>query len=215
MPDMTRPARAERHALAATAAALGPDAPTLCDPWSVADLLAHLVLREGRPDLALGLGIPLLAGRLEQAQRQLAAGDFDRLVERVRSGPPAWHPTQVPALDDVANLFEFFVHHEDLRRASGKGPRPADADLDRALAGTLKRAGRLLFRRAGVGVTLVPDHGAAHTVHRPTGAGAVRVAGPVGELVLYAFGRRGVAQVRVDGPERARQVLATARLGLS
>ena len=37
-------ARLEREALCDTLLALGPDAPTLCDPWRTRDLAAHLVL---------------------------------------------------------------------------------------------------------------------------------------------------------------------------
>src|SRR5258706_5048708 len=50
-----RYARAERHALADTLLAAGPDAPTLCEGWATRDLAAHLVLRERRPDAAAGI----------------------------------------------------------------------------------------------------------------------------------------------------------------
>lgn len=70
--------------------AVGPDAPTLCDPWRARDLAAHLIIRETRPDLAAGMFVPRLGARLERAQDELAATDFAELVERVRSGPPRW-----------------------------------------------------------------------------------------------------------------------------
>ena len=77
---MTRYAQLERHALADTMLAVGPDAPTLCDPWRVRDLAAHLILRETRPDLAAGMFVPRLQARLERAQDELAATDFGELV---------------------------------------------------------------------------------------------------------------------------------------
>ena len=78
----------ERAALADLLDELGPDEPTLCEGWATRDLAAHLVIREGRPDVNAGIAIPLLAGRTARAQATLAAGDFTQLVDRVRTGPP-------------------------------------------------------------------------------------------------------------------------------
>ncbi len=111
--------------------AVGPDAPTLCDPWRVRDLAAHLIIRETRPDLAAGMFVPRLGARLERAQDELAATDFAELVERVRSGPPRWSAAGVPAVDEAMNRMEFFVHHEDVLRGDPTTPR---RDLDPGLA---------------------------------------------------------------------------------
>ena len=40
----------ERAALCDTLAAVGAEAPTLCEGWLTADLAAHLLAREKRPD---------------------------------------------------------------------------------------------------------------------------------------------------------------------
>lgn len=108
---MARPALTERVALADLAADVGPAAATMCEGWDVADLLAHIILRESRPDLAGGILIPALAGRLESAQRDLARTSFATLVDTVRTGPPVWSPTRIGAVDEMVNLTEFFVHH--------------------------------------------------------------------------------------------------------
>ncbi|UJH71014.1 maleylpyruvate isomerase N-terminal domain-containing protein [Ornithinimicrobium sp. INDO-MA30-4] len=55
-------AQQQRQALCDTALAVGPDAPTLCSPWTVKDLLAHLVIRERRPDTLPGIGVSALLG---------------------------------------------------------------------------------------------------------------------------------------------------------
>ena len=57
---MTSLARRERISLCDTFTRTGPDAPTLCSPWTTADLAAHLVIRDRRPDLygALTTGRP-------------------------------------------------------------------------------------------------------------------------------------------------------------
>ena len=54
----------------------GPDEPTLCEGWNTRDLAAHLVLRESRPDAALGVVVRPLAGRTARLQDKLARGDF-------------------------------------------------------------------------------------------------------------------------------------------
>ena len=101
---MTSLARRERFSLCDTFARTGPDAPTLCSPWTTADLAAHLVIRDRRPDLGVGIVLPPLAGRLEDGMKEYAAKPWPELVDLVRSGPPVWSPLRVPQLDDVANL---------------------------------------------------------------------------------------------------------------
>jgi hypothetical protein len=49
--------------------------------------------------------------------------DFAWLVTRIRSGPPIGF-FRIGWVRSVPNLNEFFVHHEDLRRANGLGPVP-------------------------------------------------------------------------------------------
>ena len=101
--------------------------------------------------------------------------------------------------DEALNLIEYVIHHEDLRRGSGAVP-PRDlpaAELDdiwRRSRPILKRA----YRKSPVGVTLAPDGAAPMPVR--AGPSAVTVAGPRLELLLHAFGRRGAANVRVEGP---------------
>jgi hypothetical protein len=58
--------QAERSAISDTLLALGPDAPTLCEPWRTRDLAAHLVLREHNPFLATGISFAHLEGRMER-----------------------------------------------------------------------------------------------------------------------------------------------------
>jgi uncharacterized protein (TIGR03085 family) len=191
---MTSVARSERIALARLMDELGPDAPTLCAGWATRDLAAHLVLRERRPDAAAGIVVGRLAGWTRRVQDRLAGGDYSALVARVRSGPPV----PLGPLDQVFNSAEFFVHHEDVRRAQpGWAPRPTDPELEDAMWRTLTARAPLMFRRSPVGVVLrLPDGTAsvAHKADRP-----VTLTGPATELTLYAFGRTEHAYVEVDG----------------
>ncbi len=201
---MTRFASSERQGLCDTFERVGPDAPTLCTPWLTRDLAAHLVVRERRPDVAAGIFVPALAGRTEQVQNGYAAWEWSRLVDQVRSGPPAWSPTSLARVDEVMNTAEFFVHHEDvLRGGQDWSARELPADLESALWGIVSRAARLQFARSRVGVVLVAPTYGRMQVHALTDLGTVVVKGAPGELLLYSFGRRGVAQVDVSGPQEA------------
>ena len=123
MARMTHHAQAERAALCDTFEAVGPDAPTLCSPWDTADLAAHLVIRERRPDLAPGIVVPGLRARTERVQREYAAKPWPELVHLVRSGPAIWNPARLAPVDEAYNLMEFFVHHEDVLQAQATGPQ--------------------------------------------------------------------------------------------
>lgn len=201
---MTRFASSERQALCDTFERVGPDAPTLCSPWLTRDLAAHLVVRERRPDVSAGIWLPGLAGRAEQVQDGYAAWEWSRLVEQVRSGPPAWSPTSLARLDEVFNTAEFFVHHEDvLRGGPGWKARELPSDLEAMLWSIVCTTARLRFVRARVGVVLVAPRFGRRQVHAMTDLGTVVVKGTPGELLLYSFGRRDVAQVDLSGAEQA------------
>ncbi len=212
---MTSYAQQERQAICATFLRLGPDAPTLDDPWLTRDLAAHLVLRDSRPDLALGQFVPALAGRLERAIATTATGDWEQLVERVRQGPPRLSPLRIERLDELANLGEFFIHHEDVLRAQpGAEHRTVDVGLGRALWDALQGGSRLFFRGVPAGVVLVAEGFGRHAAKKPTDVGTVVLRGTPGELTLFASGRSRVADVVVDGPPDAVAEMAAADLGL-
>jgi uncharacterized protein (TIGR03085 family) len=212
MPDEPLDAR-ERAELCDLFVAKGADAPTLCEGWATLDLAAHLVVRETDPRA----GLVILGGdRFASLERKLMdrarAQGYERLVERLRGGPPAV-PWRLPGLRPLLNLNEWFVHHEDVRRAGGDEPRGDRPDLDGALWAGLGRTSRFMLRRVkGTGVALeapgfgeVPARG-----DRP----AARIVGGPQELVLYLSGRRRAARVEVTGPEGAVAALEAANLGL-
>src|ERR1700753_1453307 len=64
----TNYAQAERTALCDLFLELGPQAPTLCEGWTTRDLAAHLVVRDRRPDGAIGILVPRLSGHTEKLQ---------------------------------------------------------------------------------------------------------------------------------------------------
>src|SRR5690349_13590349 len=109
----------ERTLLCATAQQFGPDAPTLCEGWDVRDLVIHLLIREGHLLAAAGIFVPLrpLTRVRRRTEESLARRDFADLVKDLRHGPPLLSPFSVPKLGGIANIAEFFVHHDDIRRA--------------------------------------------------------------------------------------------------
>ncbi|MGH8773626.1 MAG: TIGR03085 family metal-binding protein [Jiangellaceae bacterium] len=214
---MTAFARLERTALCETLLAVGPDAPTLCAGWRTRDLAAHLVLRESRPDAAPGIVLPALAGRTARVQRSLAGLSWQNLVGRVQH-PPFWSPLSWGPIEEAVNLTEHFVHHEDILRAQPDWtePRELPVHYEEALWGAVSSRGRLLFRRSPVGVTLLHDDGRTAVVHKsPAADGAdVSLAGPPGELLLYAFGRADHALVGIEGDPADVTAFRGAHLGL-
>lgn len=207
-------ARRERLDLCETFESVGPDAPTLCMPWTTRDLAAHLVIREGRPDLASGIWLPFLADRTEREQARVAAQPWPALIDAVRSGPPSWHPAQLALIDNAVNLAEMVVHHEDVLRGDGApGPRrEPTAHLEAAAWALLSRMGRLLFRKVTDGVELhSPGRG---SLTFGGGDSVVHVTGAPLELLLTAYGRRQVAQIEVTGDAEAIARFETASFGL-
>jgi uncharacterized protein (TIGR03085 family) len=198
----------ERAALCALLDETGPGAPTLCAGWQTLDLAAHLVLRERRPDAAVGIMGGPLAGHTERVRRTLMARTpFRQLVDEIRNGPPALSVFSIPGMDERLNAVEFFVHHEDVRRGGdGWEPRDIGAGLAELLWQRLRGA-RYILRKAPVGIELVRDD-------LPAGPGRQRVritakartpmvtvTGAPAELTLWAMGRTTAARVRLDGSE--------------
>ena len=182
-------AQHERAELAALFAEVGPDTPTLCGGWQTNDLLAHLVLRESRLDAAPGILVPALSTYTARVQRQTAARDWNTLLARFRTGPPTLSPYRL--LDSLVNAVEFFVHHEDVRRAGdGWEPRSLPGDQQDGLWLRLRLIARLGYRHSPVGVVLRREDGTSITAKR--GPHAVTLVGPPAELVLHASGRDAV-----------------------
>ncbi|MEZ5217361.1 MAG: hypothetical protein R2715_12465 [Ilumatobacteraceae bacterium] len=88
-----------------------------------------------------------------------------------------------------------------------------DAELVDDLHGALRRSAKLFARSAPSPFTLVPDDGHDPVVAK-SGEGAVTVSGPVGELVLFIFGRQAHARVGYVGDDDAVAALRTAQFGI-
>ena len=206
-------AQDERAALAALLDETGPDGRTLCEGWQTRDLVAHLVLRERRPDAAAGVMGGPLAGYTARLQRQyLGRHSYAELVGMFKSGPPALSPFAIPGADGAANTVEYFVHHEDVRRAGQEWTeRSLDAGLSDALWKRLKGA-RMFLRSAPTGIVLAREiAGKLDMIVAKTAAPSVTVTGSPAELTMWAMGRTSAAHVTFDGAEDAVKKLAAWR----
>jgi len=215
-------ARDERLALCTLLDKAGPDAPTLCEGWRTVQLAAHLVLRERRPDAAVGiLGGPL-AIYTERVLRDMSRRiPYSQLVQTIRTGPPRLSIYAIPGADARLNFTEYFVHHEDVRRAQpGWQPRELRQRLTDQIWAGLSRA-RLMLRKVPVGIEFARDD----LTERPGGPQTVRltvrprtpvvtVIGAPAELLLWTFGRTGAAQVKIEGAEADVAALQQASWGV-
>lgn len=209
---MTRMARTERDALCDLALQVGETEPTLCGGWDVKDLVVHLVLRERSP-LAVGILVPQLAPVTERAMaRMRERTDFPVLVERLRRGWPV--PPGLGEVEERMNAVEFFVHHEDIRRARpGWEPRRLRPEEEQRLWSLVKVLGRGLVRRSAVGVVLERSDTGEQAVLKQADRSVV-VRGLPGELVLFVYGRKAQARVELDGTPEDVATLTEVDLGI-
>lgn len=209
-------ARRERHALCDLALTLGEDAPTLCGDWTAKELVAHLLVRENRPLGAVGIAVAPLSGLADRSMGRVGRRDFGVLVEKLRD--PGLTPYRLRPVEVVANTLEYFVHHEDLRRAQhGWEPRDLSPGDEDALWRSVRLAGRMLARPVCVPLQIRRDDtdSPERTVAVLRGGDdPVTVAGRPSELALFLFGRAQLRGLSFDGPDAAVAKVRTADLGL-
>lgn len=204
-------ARRERVAMCDTALAVGEDAPTLCGDWTAKQLVEHCLVREHSPLGATGIAVPALEVLTEKAMERVGRRDFAVLVERLRR--PGLTPYALPPVDVAFNTLEYFVHHEDLRRAQpGWEPRELSEGDRSRLWRAIRLGGRGLVRPAGVPVRIErSDTDAQATLRR--GDDPVVVRGLPSELVMFLFGRAEFRDVEFSGPPDRIAALRRAELG--
>jgi uncharacterized protein (TIGR03085 family) len=198
-----------REFLVASLREASPTDPTLCEGWEARHVAAHIMLRQGAP---WGMSKTALAELADEAAEPDA---YLRLVAQISAPPPVLSPHAWAG--NVVNVAEFYVHAQDVIRGTWTGPRgedaPApdpssDADVAKSLWRQLGVTGRFAFRGAAAGVVAaVPGLGERRLSRPRAGAPTVHVTGPIGELVLYAFGRGRVAAVTLDGAPSALSTL--------
>jgi uncharacterized protein (TIGR03085 family) len=213
-------AKSERAELCDLFDKVGPRAPTLCEGWDTHDLAAHLWIRETDPVGASGIVAKPLSSLYERRMTEIKQRwEYPELVDRVRRGPARFSIFAIPGVDEGANTTEFFIHHEDVRRAgdSPQTSRQLGKDVEEWMWRRLKLLGRAWFRRVQVGVVLerlgsADADGAPETIRAVSGASTVTLVGSPSELMLYAHGRTKVAEIKLVGEPEAIEILNSADL---
>jgi uncharacterized protein (TIGR03085 family) len=200
-------AQQERMTLCDLFVERGPDAPTLCEGWRTADLAAHLVVRERRPDSGPGLVWPPLSGYTDKVRRAVRdRTPWKQLVETVRRGPPLL----LRPFDGPMNTVEYFIHVEDVWRAQDDWePRPISPELADAL---WARVGARGMAKKIAATIVITSPGRAEKVQ---GTGPrLTLAGDAGEHTMFGAGRQGAAHVEISGDASLAAQLRAASLGV-
>jgi uncharacterized protein (TIGR03085 family) len=178
----------ERRELCDLMIEVGPDSPTLCEGWTTLDLAAHLVLREH-----------FKRWNDKRMEEEKAKG-LPELVERLRDGAPLV-PWRLPKIRTLLNGLEYFIHHEDVRRANGLPRRPDRPDLEALAWSAVGLTGRRVARKIRpFGLEVRTPAGLSRRFGR---APQTVMIGEPTELLLYLSGRREAAEVDLEGGPEA------------
>lgn len=165
---------------------------SLCDGWTVEDVAAHLIVREGLI-APIGIVFHSLHKIHDYAIRRVESKGHEYIIARVRKCP--WY---MPA---AVNVAEFYVHNEDILRGGLHMQRPIPAGESAVLLwSSLKGIARIRPK-------LVSDLGEVTLVNKQTGQElhvkakdgnkSTTITGDPGELLLYFYGRRSAAKVTI------------------
>ena len=213
---MTDYSRVERLALCDLFDRVGPDQPTLCEGWTTHDLAVHLYVREADPLAGPGIMIPALADTTARRMAQTKSKySFTEIVDKVRYGPPSFSIYSFPGLGHNLNTTEYFIHHEDVRRAVADFVvRELPAEQQQGLWKGLRLTAKGIARKAPSGLVLRLPDGTSTVAKKPNELGSVTVTGEPAELVLFCSGRQPVAQVKLEGDPQTITRLNTTKFGV-
>ncbi len=220
----TRLLKQEWAAFYSTLESAEPDAPTSCGDWTTRVLAGHVVATQKGRGIPVFLafitgliGITTFGPLRPIAQRQFGklmdreiARGYPALLDELRRGPPLTY--RFPGFAWV-RLWEIWVHHEDVRRPTGAGPRLTTPELERIFWKMVALIGMPQGRRFGpVGVLAVNlDGGKIRLRKGPT---ETRIVGQPSEILLFLSGRRDTARVDLEGTEIDVAAVLAAPLGV-
>ncbi|MDQ7993927.1 MAG: hypothetical protein AAGC63_12615, partial [Propionicimonas sp.] len=119
------------------------------------------------------------------------------------AGPGRWSPYAIPALDDLANGSEYFLHCEDVRRGVEPWqPRRLDSATAEWAWSQTRLFARLTLRRLPLSLVL-ENRRTGEAIRLGRSDRMVTVAGPPGEFLLWLSGRQRAARVTYYGAAEA------------
>jgi len=115
--------------------------------------------------------------------------------------------------EETVNRTEYFIHHEDVRRAQpGWEPRELPPGLDAALWPRVRTLAKLALRRTPASVTVTAPGFGSVTAGR--GGPEVDLLAAPSELLLFLSGRQAHAVVELAGPAAITDRMRAARYGV-
>jgi uncharacterized protein (TIGR03085 family) len=121
-------------------------------------------------------------------------------------------PFALPNVDNLANLFEFVIHHEDVRRAQSDWKARTDiSQLQTEIGRRLPKFAILALRKLPLGVVMVSPAGVQTWLKR--GNTVIELHGEPLEILLYISGRQNHAEVSVHGSPAAIATLERTKFG--
>ena len=154
------------------------------------------------------IGGPLAGYTARVQRRYLDRYSYPELLELFKAGPPRLSLFAIGGFEEAVNTVEYFVHHEDVRRAAeGWTERELPAGLADALWKRLTGS-RLFLRSAPTGIVFARADAAvsastATPIVAKNATPSVTVTGTPAELTLWSMGRVSAARVELDGPDEA------------
>ncbi|MEO6606040.1 MAG: maleylpyruvate isomerase family mycothiol-dependent enzyme [Aeromicrobium sp.] len=172
-------------------------APTLCEGWLAHDLAIHLWTLKHDPLGWPGIAVPSLAATVTwRADRIRRRWSYAELVARLRVGLGGIACMPFDRFEGHRHaLGEYFVHTQDVVRANGLDQEKPGTDLEDALWLRVQVAARQLHRRHTPGLVLETTDGRSAQV--TGGAPTTFITGCPSELMCWAYGREGIADVTI------------------
>lgn len=168
-------------------------ASTLCAGWTIEDLAAHLVSRERNIIGSIGLVVPGLHFVHDKRLEKIKAKGHQFIISRLERYP--WW------MAATLNTAEFYVHNEDMLRGGLKMSRPepnkaTQAILWDSLSGLVKIKKGLV---KDLGNVMIENSQTADvlTIANSKNQQDTTINGLASEELLYFYGRRAVAKVKV------------------
>lgn len=165
---------------------------SLCKGWSVEDVAAHIVVREGIIG-PIGIVIPSLHSLHDSRVKKLETKGHKAIISKLKKYP--WY---MPA---AVNVAEYYVHNEDILRGGLKMGRPKPNKeeqeiLWQALKGLVKVQKHLVADLGSVQLENIQT-GAVITITSKQSLKDTVITGQAGELLLFFYGRRAAAKVKI------------------
>lgn len=187
---------AARDRFAAAARVTGPEAPTLCDGWTVRHLVGHLLTLRSDPLSWPGIALPRFAALTQRRMAAATASGFDAAVERLATRSPFMPPVfETPRSSWTHHLGEYVVHTEDIVRANDLPPTVLDAATTDALWARVLVAARQLYPGDPAPGLLLARTDTAASARVLEGSPTLTVRGAPLELLVWAH--RGCAMADV------------------